>query len=75
MKIRTNANRNVSRARDDTNFFYEDPWTHWPTGQGKLNRKAQVVLGETELAHRHTKSEGYSNFPIFPQYWFFSIFE
>ena len=41
-------------ARDDTHIFLEDPWSHCPTGQGKLNRKAQIALGETELAHRHT---------------------
>ena len=38
----------------DTHIFLEDPWSHWPTGKGKLNRKAQVALGEAELAHRHT---------------------
>ena len=53
MKSR-NVNRNISRARDDTHIFLGDPWSHWPTGQGKLNRKAQVALGEAEVAHSHT---------------------
>ena len=51
-----NVNRNISRARDDTHIFLEDPWSHCPTGQGKLNRKAQIALGEAELAHRPTNS-------------------
>ena len=51
-----NVNRNISRARDDTHIFLEDPWSHRPTGQRKLNRKAQIALGETELAHRRPNS-------------------
>ena len=35
-------------------------------GKGKLNRKAQVALGETELAHRHTNSSKLIDF-AFPK--------
>ena len=57
-----NVNRNISRARDDTHIFLEDPWSHWPTGQGKLNRKAQIALGETERAHRDFNSPKFMDF-------------
>ena len=57
--------RNISRARDDTHIFLEDPWTHWPAGQGKLNRKAKIALGEAEaaeLAHCPSDSSKFMDF-------------